>query len=140
MEIRKVQLGVPTEESDGYDEESAYKMCETIARDPMRYIYVSSVLTWWVTFFFKKFHIICQIHVETAGMLQLARGVLYVPPTETEAETAFSIQKWLLSGRRATMTPSNCNARMVGRSCKMLKRRIQEVQKEMQGRKKQKIN
>ena len=36
--------------------------------------------------------------VTTGDMLELARSVLYIPPTETEAETAFSIQKWLLSG------------------------------------------
>ena len=78
-------------------------------------------------------------YFETGDMLHLARSVLYVPPTETEAETAFSIQKWLLSGRRATMTPENCNARMVGRSCKRLKRRIQEVESEIRAFKRRKI-
>ena len=78
-------------------------------------------------------------YFETGDMLHLARSVLYVPPTETEAETAFSIQKWLLSGRRATMTPENCNARMVGRSCKRLKRRIQEVESEIRAFKKRKM-
>ena len=64
-------------------------------------------------------------------MLQLARSVLYVPPTQTAAESAFSTQKWMLSERRATMTPSNCNMRMVGRSCKRLKRQMQEAQLEI---------
>ena len=86
--------------------------------------------------FFSYLHFEC---FETGDMLQLARAVLYVPPTETEAETAFSIQKWLLSGRRATMTPENCNARMVGRSCNRLKRRIQEVESEIRAFKKRKI-
>ena len=44
---------------------------------------------------------------------------------------AFSIQTWLLSGRRATMTPKNCNVRIFGRSCKRLKRRIKEVEAEI---------
>ena len=61
---------------------------------------------------------------ETGDMLQLVRAVLYVPPTQTAAESAFSIQKWMLSGRRATMTPANCNLRM---ACMRLKRRINEV-------------
>ena len=73
-------------------------------------------------------------------MIHLARSVLYIPPTETEAETAFSIQKWMLSGRRATMTPENCNLRMIGRSCKRLKRRIREVENEIRAYKKQKLN
>ena len=83
-------------------------------------------------FHFEKF--------ETGDMLELARSVLYVPPTETEAETAFSIQKWLLSGRRATMTPENCNVRMVGRSCKRLTRRIKEVEAEIRAFKKRKLD
>ena len=62
-------------------------------------------------------------YYETVDMLQLARAVLYVPPTQIAVESAFFIQKWMLSGRRATMTPTNCNVRMVGRSCKMLKKR-----------------
>ena len=78
-------------------------------------------------------------YYETVDMLQLARAVLYVPPTQTAAESAFSIQKWMLSGRRATMTPTNCNVRMVGRSCMRFKRRIEDVKKEMHVQKKQKL-
>ena len=78
-------------------------------------------------------------YYETVDMLQLARAVLYVPPTQTEAESAFSIQKWMLSGRRATMTPTNCNVRMVGRSCMRFKRRIEDVKKEMHVQKKRKL-
>ena len=73
-------------------------------------------------------------------MLQVANSVLYVPPTQTAAESAFSIQKWMLSGRRATTTPANCNLRLVERSCKQLKRHIQEAQRELQSRKKQKVD
>ena len=64
-------------------------------------------------------------------MLQLVRAVLYVPPTQTAAEFAFSVQKWLLSGRRVTMTPTNCNSRVVGRSCMRLKVRFDEVKMQM---------
>ena len=78
-------------------------------------------------------------YYETVDMLQLARAVLYAPPTQTAAESAFSIQKWMLSGRRATMTPTNCNVRMVGRSCMRFKRRIEDVKKEMHVQKKQKL-
>ena len=72
-------------------------------------------------------------------MLQLATSVLYVPPTQTAAESDFSTQKWMLSGRRANMTPSNCNIRMVERSCKRLKRHMREAEFEIKSRKKQKI-
>ena len=64
-------------------------------------------------------------------MLHLTRSVLYVPPKETEAETAFSIQKWLLSGRLATMMPDNCNVRMSDRSLQRSKSLIQEVESEI---------
>ena len=80
-----------------------------------------------------------HVNNETVDMLQLARAVLYVPPTQTAAESAFSIQKWMLSGRRVTMTPTNCNVRMVGRSCMRFKRRIEDVKKEMHVQKKQKL-
>ena len=55
-------------------------------------------------------------------MLQLARAVLYVPPTQIATESVFTVQKWLLSGRQATMTPANRSLRMAGRSCMRLKR------------------
>ena len=53
--------------------------------------------------------------------------ILYVPFTQAEAESVFSIQKWMLSGRRTTMTPANFNAH----SCMRLKRRIDEVKIEI---------
>ena len=79
-------------------------------------------------------------YFETIDMLQLVRAVLYVPPTQTAAESALSNQQWMLSGRRATMTPANCNLRMVGRSCMRLKRRNDEVKMEMHMRKKQRLS
>ena len=72
-------------------------------------------------------------------MLQLVRAVLYVSPTQTAAESAFSVQKWLLSGRRATMIPANRNLQMIGRSCMRLKRWIDEVKTEIHIREKQKL-
>ena len=73
-------------------------------------------------------------------MLQLVSAVLYAPPTQIATESVFSVQKWLLSGRRATMTPANRNLRMVGRSCMRLKRWIDEVKIEMQHPGKAKID
>ena len=104
----------------------------------MRLIYVPEVLHWWVHSFLFVFLDFLSYY-ETVDMLQLARAVLYVPPTQTAAESAFSIQKWMLSGRRATMTPATCNVRMVGRSCMRFKRRIEDVKKQMHVQKKQKL-
>ena len=53
---------------------------------------------------------------------------------------AFSIQKWLLSDRQATMTPENCNVRIFGRSCKRLKRHIEEVEAEIRAFKERKLD
>ena len=53
---------------------------------------------------------------------------------------AFSIQTWLLSGRRVTMTPENCNVRIFGRSCKSLKRRIKEVEAEIRAFEERKLD
>ena len=72
-------------------------------------------------------------------MLQLVSAVLYAPPTQIATESVFSVQKWLLSGRRATMTPANRNLRMVGRSCMRLKQWIDEVKIEMHIRERQKL-
>ena len=132
-----VNIGIPVEGDEGFDEDTSYQLMDKIANDPMRYIYVSEVLNWWVNTLF--WTIFDWVHHESVDMLQLARSVLYVPPTQTAAESAFSTQKWMLSGRRATMTPSNCNMRMVGRSCKRLKRQMQEAQLEIKLRKRQKI-
>ena len=104
----------------------------------MQYVYTNDVLQWWVTNVATAL-LAFMFHIESVNMLQLARSVLYVPPTETLAETAFSIQKWMLSSRRSTMTPTNCNIRMVGRSCKRLKRRIEQVKAEMRAKKKVKV-
>ena len=84
--------------------------------------------------------VITSKYFESTDMIHLAHAVLYVPPTQTASESAFSIQKWMLSGRRATMTQSNCNLRMVGRSCKQLKRRIESAKLEMKSCKRQKID
>ena len=67
-------------------------------------------------------------YYETVDMLQLARAALYVPPTQIAVESAFFIQKWMLSGRRATMTPANCNIGMFQRS-KETKMHVQKKQK-----------
>ena len=61
------------------------------------------------------------------------------PPTQTSLESAFSSQTWLLSGRRAFMTHSSYNSRMVGRPCKRLKRRMQEANLKINTCKKQKL-
>ena len=53
---------------------------------------------------------------------------------------AFSIQRWLLSVKRVTMTPKNCNVRIFGRSCKRLKRCIKEVDAEIRAFKKRKLD
>ena len=102
----------------------------------MRLMYVPEVIHCWVS----SNNVIFWSYNETVDMLQLVRAVLYVPPTQTAAESAFSIQKWMLSGRRATRIPANCNLRMVGRSCMRLKRRIDEVKMEMHMKKKQRLS
>ena len=58
----------------------------------MQYVYTNDVLQWWVTNVATAL-LAFMFHIESVNMLQLARSVLYVPPTETLAETAFSIQK-----------------------------------------------
>ena len=72
-------------------------------------------------------------------MLQLVRAVLYVPPTQIATESVFSVQKWLLSGRQATMTPANRSLRIAGRSCMRLKRWIDEVKTEVHIQEKRKL-
>ena len=122
---------------------NASARAENFVRERARYfkanvtlLLLSTCLQDFIRFcFFKGF----VPYYETVDMLQLARAVLYVPPTQTATESAFSIQKWMLSGRRATMAPTNCNVRMVGRSCMRFKHRIEDVKKEMHVQKKQKL-
>ena len=52
----------------------------------------------------------------------------------------FDIQTWLLSGRRATVTPEYCNVRIFGRSCKSLKRRIKEEEAEIRAFEERKLD
>ena len=82
------QLGLLSEGDENFDETVAFNKVEEIGRNLMKFIYVAQVLHWWVLgtctlsyFYFEKF--------ETGDMLELARSMLYIPPTETEAETAF---------------------------------------------------
>ena len=42
------QLGIPVEDDEGFDEDTSYQLIEKIANDPVRHIYVSEVLNWWV--------------------------------------------------------------------------------------------
>ena len=46
------QLGIPVEGDEGFDEDTSYQLMDKIANDPMRYIYVSEVLNWWVNTLF----------------------------------------------------------------------------------------
>ena len=42
------QLGLPTEDDEKYDEAVAFDMAKKLGRNPMKLIYVSHVLNWWV--------------------------------------------------------------------------------------------
>ena len=45
-----VNIGIPVEGDEGFDEDTSYQLMDKITNDPicMRYIYVSEVLNWWV--------------------------------------------------------------------------------------------
>ena len=47
-----VNIGIPVEGDEGFDEDTSYQLMDKIANDPMRYIYVSEVLNWWVNTLF----------------------------------------------------------------------------------------
>ena len=49
-------------------------------------------------------------------------------------------QKMFIGSRAVSLTPANCDAKVRGRSCKRLKRRIAYVEKEMRKAKKIKSN
>ena len=49
-------------------------------------------------------------------------------------------QKMFIGSRAVSLTPANCDAKVRGRSCKRLKRRIAYVEKEMRKPKKIKSN
>jgi len=75
---------------------------------------------------------------KTGTQIQVVRQILFLPPTSHVAESTFSWQKWLIGKRRAGMTPSNCNIRVVGRSLLAFKRRMSEARQDR--RKRQKLS
>ena len=85
---------------------------------------MSEKLPYWVT---TSKHV-GKYLIERAEDIQAVNMVLYIPPTQTQAESAFSELKALLRPRRSSMTPKNCNVRMVGRSAKRYKRKLQTIQ------------
>ena len=80
-----------------------------------------------------------QYYSESSKQLQIVHMVLYIPPTQAKAESVFSFQKWLIGNRAVSLTPANCDARVRGRSCKKLKRKLNEAKKEMKKAKKMKL-
>ena len=81
-----------------------------------------------------------SVKLKSSTQLRIVHMVLYIPPTQTKAESTFSFQKWLIGARGVSLTPANCDARVRSRSCKQLKRRIHEVEKEIKIAKKRKLN
>ena len=47
--LTPVQLGIPTEDDEDYDEDVCFQITEKVGRNPMLYIYAREVLNWWVT-------------------------------------------------------------------------------------------